>query len=214
MEALVFLKSSKDEPYTTSDIIAEATGNNYRSVQRIIEKQKNRLEVFGRVRFEITPFETKGGVQNKKIYYLNEQQATLLITFLKNTEVVADFKTELVRQFFEMRQELQSRRNLRTERKPIRLSMTDAIKALPESPHKVFKYKQYTDLAYKVAIGKSAQKIRKERGAKQSDNASDFLTAKELQAVSDVENKISVLIQLGMNYNEIKSLLFRKENQQ
>ena len=34
--------------------------------------------------------------QNTKDYILNEQQATLLVTFLKNTEQVANFKTNLV----------------------------------------------------------------------------------------------------------------------
>lgn len=138
---------------------------------------------------------------------MNEQQATLLITFLKNTDAVADFKTELVRQFFLMRQELQSRRNMRTNRKPIRLSMTDAIKALPDSPHKGFKYKQFTDLAYKIALGKTAKQIRAERNADIKDNASDFLTAKELQAVANIENKIAVMIELGMEYKEIKQRL-------
>ncbi len=106
MPDLVFInpKGKDMEPYTTSDIVAEMTGNSYRSVQRIIEKQEKRLETFGRVRFEITPLKTKGGLQNKKIYHLNEPQATLLITFLKNTDLVADFKMELVRQFYAMRE--------------------------------------------------------------------------------------------------------------
>ena len=66
MNELVFLKSSKDEPFTTSDIIADATGNNYRSIQRIIEKQQHRLEVFGIMRFEIT-LSGKAG-RPKKVY--------------------------------------------------------------------------------------------------------------------------------------------------
>lgn len=94
MGNLVFLEPNRLDavPFTTSDVIAEWTGNSYRSVQRIIEKQLTRLEKFGRVRFEITPLQTKGGIQDHKVYQLNEQQAILLITFLKNTDIVADFK--------------------------------------------------------------------------------------------------------------------------
>ncbi|QEY33842.1 hypothetical protein FL966_01605 [Caproiciproducens galactitolivorans] len=57
MNDLVFLEPDKigAEPFTTSDVIAEFTGNNYRSVQRIIEKQIDALKTFGQVRFEITP---------------------------------------------------------------------------------------------------------------------------------------------------------------
>ena len=40
MKDIVFLQPNKidSEPFTTSDVIAEWTGNNYRSVQRIIER--------------------------------------------------------------------------------------------------------------------------------------------------------------------------------
>ncbi len=134
---MVFLGGKAKEPYTTSDIIAEHTGNSYRSVQRTVERQMNRLERFGRVRFEITPLQTRGGVQDHKIYLLNEMQATLLITFLKNTDIVADFKVELVRQFFEMRRLLQERQTgqwqqVRAEGKAARRLETDAIKAFVE----------------------------------------------------------------------------------
>lgn len=89
MNELVFLEPNRlgAIPFTTSDVIADFTGNSYRSIQRTIERHVSRLETFGRVRFQITPFETNGGVQEKKIYKLNEPQATLLITFLKNTDV-------------------------------------------------------------------------------------------------------------------------------
>ena len=93
------------------------------------------------------------------------------------------------------------------ERKPIRIGLTDAIKALPESPHKHLKYKQYTDLAYKLAIGKTAKQVRMERGANKKDTASNFLTSEEIEAVSKAENSISVLLGIGMSYSEIKSAL-------
>lgn len=208
MIEMVFLSPNIKEPFTTSDVIAEATGNNYRSVQRIIEKQKHRLETFGRVRFEITPFVTNGGIQNKKVYHLNEQQATLLITFLKNTDVVADFKVELVRQFYAMRLELYKVQMAKATRKPVRASMTDAIKTLPESPHKHFKYAQFTDLAYKLALGKTARQLRKERGVEKQANMSNYMTSEEITLVSEIENKIGVLIEIGMSYQEIKDKLF------
>lgn len=209
MNNLVFLTPNTQEPFTTSDVIAEMTGNSYRSVQRIIEKQSDRLSRFGRVRFEITPTQTKGGVQNKKVYHLNEQQATLLMTFLKNTDVVADFKVELVRQFYAMRFELYKVQAAKMERRPVRVSMTDAIKALPDSPHKAMKYGQYTNLAYLLALGKTASQVRRERGAKKRANASDYMTAEEISLVSVMENRIAVLIGIGMSYQEVKKSLTR-----
>lgn len=207
MDNIVFLTPNTQEPFTTSDVIAEMTGNSYRSVQRIIEKQQARLERFGQVRFEITSVKYSRGTNQKKIYHLNEQQATLLMTFLKNTDVVADFKTELVRQFYAMRFELYKTQAAKAERKPVRASMTDAIKALPDSPHKAFKYGQFTDLAYKLALGKTARQLRKERGAVKTATASDYMTAEEIALVSESENKIAVLIGIGMSYQEVKAHL-------
>lgn len=208
---LVYLTSNVDEPFTTSEIIAECAGVKRHAVQVLIQQHEADLREFGRVSFEMRPLKTRGGQQMVKVYHLNEQQATLLLTFLRNTPVVVKFKKNLVRQFFAMREELMNARTTRAARKPIRLEMTDAIKALPDSPHKQLKYGQYTDLAYRMAIGKSAKQIREERGADKKANASDYLTADELQAVSAMENRVSVLIQVGMEYQQIKQLLEKKQ---
>ena len=41
-------------------------------------------------------------------------------------------------------------------RKYTRLKLTDAINKLPDSPHKKFKFKHYTDLIYKTIFGKTS----------------------------------------------------------
>lgn len=82
MSNLVLLKGN--DIFTNSLAIAEGTENKHRSVQRIIDKHLESLEKFGRVRFEITPLETKGGIQDVKVYLLNEEQATFLITLFRN----------------------------------------------------------------------------------------------------------------------------------
>ena len=99
---LVYMDGKK-EPYTTSAIIAECAGVKHHAIQEHIRKQIGRLEQFGKVSFKMRPLQSG---QQAKDYILNEQQATLLITFLKNTEQVANFKTNLVKAFFEMRDEL------------------------------------------------------------------------------------------------------------
>ena len=206
---MVFINDGirSQEPFTTSDIIAEHTKHSYRSIQRTIENHLEQLKRFGRVRFEFTPFETKGGIQNKKIYKLNEPQATLLITFLRNTDIVTEFKTELVRQFYLMRSELMKRQQARTELKPIRRELTDAIR--DRSDLNQWAYKSFTDLAYLCAIGKTAAQIKKERGAHPKAPAVSFLSAEELETLSVISNRIAVLIDLGMDYKEIKKRLCR-----
>lgn len=93
-------------PVTTSLAIAEGVGNPHASVIKLIRQNSSDLEEFGGVGFEIQPFETAGGTQNREVAILNEQQATLLLTCMRNNDVVRVFKKRLVKAFFEMRDEL------------------------------------------------------------------------------------------------------------
>ena len=208
MNNLVYLEPNKIDavPFTTSDIIAKYAKIDYRSVQRIIETHLERLESFGIMRFEITLLRGRG--RPKKKYKLNEQQATLLITFLKNTDIVADFKTELVRQFYLMREELFKRRINRQELKPIRRELTDVIQE--KEPDNKWAYKHFTDLGYKSVMGKSARQIRQERNALPKATAIDYMTSQEIQAVTKVDEQITVLIDLGLDYYQIKDILEQK----
>lgn len=209
MNNLVYLTPNTEEPFTTSEVIAECTGVKRHAIQVLIQQHERDFREFGRVSFQMRPLQTRGGQQMVKVYHLNEQQATLLMTYLRNTPVVIEFKKELVRQFFAMRKELMSIRAVKAERKPLRISMTDAIKALPDSPHKQFKYSQYTDLAYTAALGRTARQLRKERGADKDATASDYMNADELAAVASMENRISVLLDIGMSYQQVKNSLLR-----
>ena len=116
------------EPYTTSEIIAEGTGMNHRRVRDAIRKYQKELEAFGKVGAYQTPLPGSKTGQTIPGYILNEQQSTFLLTLLKNTPVVVAFKKELVRQFYAMRDELARRRELRVIGKPIRRSLTDALR--------------------------------------------------------------------------------------
>lgn len=212
MGNLVFLEpnSIKAVPFTTSDVIAEYAKIANRSVYLLIERHMESLEKFGRVSFEMTPFETKGGMQVRKIYHLNEEQATLLITFLRNTEPVINFKVELVRQFYEMRTELQKRQIGKLNLKPTRKTLNDEIKSNPNRSE--WDYKLFTDLSYKMALGKIASKIRQERGANKKAVALDFMTSDELALVENVTNKIAVLYEMGMDYYQIKDILLKNQD--
>lgn len=204
MNDLVYLTPNTGEPFTTSEVIAQCVGVKRDTIQKLIQRHETDFREFGRVGFQIRPLQTRGGEQMVKDYHLNEQQATLLMTYLRNTPVVREFKKELVRQFYAMRKELLNVKAAKTERKPMRIGMTDAIKALPDSPHKQFKYNQYTDLAYKAALGKSARQLRQERGATKTANASDYMSSDEIAAVANMENSIAVLLNVGMEYPQIK----------
>ena len=101
-------QSTGGELFTTSQAIAEGAGVQHKNTLELIERSRADLEDFGTVAFETRPFETAGGTQLKRIARLNEQQATLLLTYLRNTDQVRTFKKMLVRAFYEMARQFQA----------------------------------------------------------------------------------------------------------
>lgn len=209
MDNLVFLEPNKigAEPFTTSNVIAQQAKVKHHAVQVLIQKYENDLKEFGKVSFEMRASESSKTNQSELIYHLNEEQATLLMTYLKNTVPVRKFKKELVRQFYAMRTELQRHQIAKLDRKPIRESLTNTIKALPETPHKSMWYKHYTDLIYRTVTGKTAKQLREARGAPPKAIASDYMTADEIEAVTRMENRVAVMLEMRMDYQQIKAAL-------
>ena len=131
MNELILLKNN--DVFTTSLVIAEGTGNQHKSVVALVKKHIEYFRKFGSIEFSDLKSLKRG--RPTKVYYLNEQQATLLMTFLSNSEIVVKFKVELVKQFYQMRQILLEKQtalwqNTRLESKINRLKETDEIKTL------------------------------------------------------------------------------------
>lgn len=95
-----------NEPITTSLIVAEGTDSQHRAVLQLIKQNLSDFEEFGRVAFEMQPFETAGGPQNRTIAVLNREHAMLLMTYMRNSPIVRDFKKRLIKAFVEMEVEL------------------------------------------------------------------------------------------------------------
>lgn len=92
----------KDEAFTDSRILAQGAEVEHRAVIQLITNHLDDVSEFGRVAFQMIPFETNGGIQKMKVCRLNEQQATFVISLMKNTKPVVAFKKELVKQFYKM----------------------------------------------------------------------------------------------------------------
>ncbi|MBO0479313.1 Rha family transcriptional regulator [Vagococcus fluvialis] len=205
MKELVFVESAKldEQPYTTCEVIAEYAEVKRRSITKLITSYKNDLELFGLLRFEISKLNGRG--RPRKIYKLNEQQATLIITYLDNTEPVRKFKQQLVSQFFSMKQELMKRQTLREFEKPVRKSLTDAIK---ESEHSnKWTYKQITDLICKTITGYSTKQLKERRQVSKDVTGTDIYSSEEFEKYQALEQKTIFLLEMGMDYQQIKSVL-------
>ncbi|MGX7775890.1 Rha family transcriptional regulator [Streptococcus pluranimalium] len=201
---LVYLDGKK-EPYTTSEIIAECAEVQHHTITRTIRKNLERFERLGKVGFNIQAMESG---QQSKIYILNEQQATLLITFLKNTDQVATFKENLVKAFFEMRDEVAEFRYQRALEKPKRKTLHDSIENWEQAPKHA--HSTVTSLLLKGASGLNKRQLVAQRGGL---TGIDSLTSKELVRYQALEDMAIAMINLGMSYQDIKLMVFRpKEN--
>lgn len=152
----------KNNIFTNSRIIAEGTGNKHHAIRELIKRYKSDIEDFGTLL--ILNEESTGG-RPMEVYLLNEEQATFVITLLRNSKVVVKFKKELVRQFYAMRQFLMEKQSqlwtdTRQNNKENRLKETDVIKLLQDyakeqgSTHSDKLYMVYTKLANTVIDGK------------------------------------------------------------
>jgi phage regulator Rha-like protein len=96
--------ASHGENITTTLAVAEGTGVEHASVIRLVRANLADLEEFGLVRFQIRARSAgQHGGGDVEYAELNEQQATLILTYMRNSEVVRSFKKRLVREFWEMR---------------------------------------------------------------------------------------------------------------
>lgn len=89
---------------TTSLKVAEGTDSEHASVVRLIRDNVDDFNEFDLVRFEIRPRAIgQHGGGDVTYAVLNEEHATLLLTYMRNSPVVRDFKKRLVREFWNLR---------------------------------------------------------------------------------------------------------------
>ena len=193
-----------EEPYTTDKIISECSNNQLKVVKNLIRNHKKDFEDFGVLHFEnAKPLKGSKGGRPIKTYHLNEQQATLLITYLDNTPEVNQFKKNLVHEFYRMRKELNQRQINRAIEKPQRKSLMDAVKEWSRANK--WSYRNMTQLLLKRATGGlTAQQIKKQRHVKV---ALDGLTLKEQERYKQLENIAIGLVGLNKTWDEVKGVL-------
>lgn len=120
-------------PTTTSMRVANGTHNEHRAVLQLIGDNMADFEEFGRVASEMQPFDTAGGTQHRRVYILNEEHATLLLTYMRNNAIVKDFKKRLVREFSALRRAVVPQS--REER--LALAVIDAQQMLAEKDERI-----------------------------------------------------------------------------
>jgi len=97
---LLPIQSVNNVDVVDSRLIAQELGISHSQFYRNIKDNETDIgEVFGRVCFETETLKTAGGMQQVKFAYLNEDQATYLMTLSRNTPQVKKLKLKLVKSF-------------------------------------------------------------------------------------------------------------------
>lgn len=115
------------ELFTTSEIIANRAKVSHQSVLKLVDGYNDDLKEFGTIGFEIR----KSGGRPIRVAKLNEQQSTLVLAFMRNTDIVVQFKKDLVKGFYEMAQHIQELEQ--QPQQPAELSRADLARMVLES---------------------------------------------------------------------------------
>ncbi|WP_294402925.1 Rha family transcriptional regulator [uncultured Clostridium sp.] len=225
---LVELVQSKQEYFTTSEIIANNLNREHRSILQVIN---NNIEFLNNVDNKPVAFEMREGITSegntyqKRIAILNEPQAMLLITFLEDNKKsgtkVRDFKVALIQQFQLMKKYLIGRADTRNVGKLVHRKMTDTVQIMNELHPEVtdfinHSYSLYSNLVYKKLYGKTASQLKEEYDLKKTRlNYRDVCSLEELQKIERLEDQIQIYIyknklyKLPPNeaYQEVKKFL-------
>lgn len=192
---------------TTSMAIADGVKRDHDTIIKLIDRNRLDLEEFGKVGFEI-----RAGYNNAKVRVatLNEQQTTLLITYMRNNEVVRAFKKRLVAEFFTMRSALakkkMDRNSARLEYKP----MTDAIKHEREAQGKQIAphhFSNEADLINRLALGMTSAKFRVHHEIGKKEPIRDYLTPEQIHCITELQRANTVFISMGWDFEQRKEVL-------
>jgi phage regulator Rha-like protein len=186
---------------TTSLIIADGVGLSHATVIKAIRKHENDFREFGTLGFEIQ----KSGGLPTEFAVLNEDQATYLITLMRNNETVRAFKIRLVKAFRAALNRLRAIERSQPEwqesRKVVSImqrSMTDklmAARAMVGKPTHAHHYMNENLLLTFALVGKAKPPI--ERNSLDPDG---------LKRLAQIEELNGSLILSGLPYEQRKDI--------
>lgn len=205
MNDLVTLTSQRldAEAYTTTEIIAKNIGIYRNSVKKTVWKHRKQLEHFGKLKLVVEPLQSG---QTMTYYRLNERQTMRLFYYLNNTPKVEMVQEKFINQFYMMKRVLIERQAKYELGKEFNKSLATAVKDSRIDMHG-HQYSTFHRLAYKMALGVDVTKLRKSRHIKAGEAITTYLSADEAQAVALINQRIKTLLDVGLNYQEIKQAL-------
>ncbi|GEM_PF-1027104 len=171
------------EALTTSLVIADGVGNPHSTIIKLIRTYLADLEEFGPIRFEIqkgNPLPQGGFARSSEIALLNENQTSLLMTYMRNSEVVRGFKKRLIKAFSDLKKEIAPRNYIQ------------ALRELADSEERKLIAEQQRD---------EAVRTKAEIGHRREATAMNTASQATKRA-----NKLADKMGEGNNYKQVKSI--------
>lgn len=191
--------------------VAESFGKQHRNVLQSINeikkqyKKDNSSAEFSAQYHETTYKDASG--KNNKMYLMNRDGFSLLVMGFTG-EKAFTWKRKYIKAFNKMEKALNKQIAVREASKIARRNLTDTIRdEIPDSPHKKFKYKHFTDLVYTLAIGCTAKQFRQAHGLDKDANIRDYLSTDQIKTVDKYESLVKDLIRMGWEYEQVKNFL-------
>lgn len=207
-------------PKVNTRVVAAKIDIDQRTLHRIIQNFKEDFLEFGKV--EIAFLKGKRGPATE-IYWLNEEQLSLLLMYLSNTDEIRKFKIEINKIFHKMRKfifkqqqekSIQLYTKARTNSKFVRLMETDVIKEFVE-----YAKRQGSNNAdkYYIHFSNLAKAYFDIQINLKGKNFRELLSAEHLYKIATADNIIKTAIKAGMKnslpYKDVYKLAKKKVGQ-
>ncbi len=128
MDDLIKIEEIDGEGRVDSRYIACRLGNEHKHALEMIRKYKDRFERYGEVPFKTAPSLNPDSYQRVTVCWLNEKQATFLVTLSRNSEKAVDLKQDLNDAFHSYRSQFKTFQLPQTHHGALRLLAETANK--------------------------------------------------------------------------------------
>lgn len=193
-----FYLDKKREIYVTIEQLAQGFGYKSRKgIERMLDRygylREKQFSIIDKVHHRL------GGTQETRLF---NKRGIFEIGMLSRTEKGRAFRQWLYDYLEALEKENHQFKLQRALEKPLRVTLTDAIKQWEYA--KPYSYKHFTDLLLKATTGRNAKQLKQERGTEDSISL-DLLSADELTTYQQYETMLIGMVLLGYQYEVIKN---------
>lgn len=197
-----FYLNKNREIFVTIEQLAQGFGyKNRKGIEKMIERQPYLKEK----RFSVTDklSATDGKQYETRLF---NKRGIFEIGMLSKTEKGKIFRQWIYDHIEEMEKENANFKLQRALERPKRKELHEAIESWGQAPRHA--HSTVTNLLLKGASGLNKKQLMAERGGY---NGIDSLTSAELVRYQALEDMAIAMINLGMSYHDIKSMVFRRQ---